>query len=142
MLVDTILREKGTDVITILPEAPVREALALLIDRRIGAVVVCATAGPPLGIFSERDLARELHAHGSQVLELSVKHVMTEIVYSCSRDTPITEVMAHMTRRRIRHIPVVEDGKLLGIVSIGDAVKARIEESVREAAALREYIAT
>ncbi len=109
--------------------------------RRIGAVVVTGPDSATLGIFSERDLVRGIAEIGPSVLEQPVSEVMTMVVQSCTRSHTVNEVMEMMTRRRIRHIPVIENGMLLGIVSIGDAVKARIAEAELEASALKEYIA-
>jgi CBS domain-containing protein len=94
-----------------------------------------------LGIFSERDLVRGISEIGPRVLELPVSEVMTMVIHSCTRGHTVNEVMGMMTRRRIRHIPVIENGALMGIVSIGDVVKARIAEAELEASALKEYIA-
>jgi signal-transduction protein with cAMP-binding, CBS, and nucleotidyltransferase domain len=108
--------------------------------RRIGAVVITGADDGALGIFSERDLVRGIAEIGPRVLDLPVREVMTMVIHSCTRSHTVNEVMAMMTRRRIRHIPVIENGVLLGIVSIGDAVKARIAEAELEASALKDYI--
>jgi CBS domain-containing protein len=122
--------------------ALVRDAVAALNRFNIGAVVVVDTEGAVVGILSERDVVRLLGRDPAGALDEPVSACMTAKVVTCSRDTPIAELMEQMTHYRIRHMPVVEDGDLKGIVSIGDVVKRKIEETEREAEALREYIAT
>jgi CBS domain-containing protein len=140
MKVEAVLQGKGREVVTIPPTLSVAEAVDVIHKRRIGAVVVVDEDRDTLGIFSERDLVRGIAEVGRQVLDLPVSEVMTMVVHTCTRNHTVAEVMGMMTRRRIRHIPVVEDGELVGIVSIGDAVKARIAETELEANALKEYI--
>lgn len=142
MQVENILQSKGMTVYTVLAHAPVSEAVQLLNERRIGAVVVLADNGSVTGIFSERDIVRHLSADPAGLLKHAVREVMTSPVITCERGTTIDELMELMTNRRIRHIPVVEEGELIGIVSIGDVVKRKIEEAEQEASALREYIAS
>lgn len=141
MKVEAVLQGKGRDVITLAPTVTVAEAVDTIHKRRIGAVVITAEDSDALGIFSERDLVRGIAEIGPRVLDLPVSQVMTMVIHSCTRGHTVNEVMEMMTRRRIRHIPVIENGALLGIVSIGDAVKARIAEAEFEASALKEYIA-
>jgi len=139
MTVESILRGKGGDVVRIAPEASLEEAAQLLIERRIGAVL--AMRGDAIaGVLSERDIVRAIAADGAHALAKPVSALMTEDVVTCKRHDSIAEVMALMTERRFRHVPVVEDGQLLGIISIGDVVKERIAQSEHEAAALRDYI--
>ncbi len=142
MNVQTILKSKGTDVITVSRDITVTEFSAFLCDNRIGAVVVCADDGGIVGIMSERDVVRGLFRRGAEVLELPVSELMTKDVHTCKPGDTVIDVMAIMTDRRIRHVPVVERGKLKGIVSIGDLVKHRIQEAEQDAEAMRLYIAT
>ena len=142
MKIQSILRSKGRDVITVRPETSVREAVSIICEKRIGAVVVLGEDRMIDGIFSERDLIRGINTRGASVLDLSVRDIMTREVQTCTRFDDVVDVMGLMTRRRFRHIPVVEQGRLIGLVSIGDAVKARIANAENEAEALREYTAT
>ncbi|MGE0669168.1 MAG: CBS domain-containing protein [Sphingomonadales bacterium] len=141
MKVEAVLHGKGREVITLAPSVTVAEAVDMIHKRRIGAVVIANADQSVAGIFSERDLVRGIAEIGPRVLDQPVSDVMTEVIHSCTRSHTVNEVMEMMTRRRIRHIPVIENGTLLGIVSIGDAVKARIAEAELEASALKEYIA-
>lgn len=142
MQVDNILQSKGAVVHTVPIDAPVAEAVRLLNERRIGAVVVTDAGGAVAGILSERDIVRHLGGDPQALLASPVSSIMTKTVITCGRDTSVSELMEQMTRYRIRHIPIVEDAILVGIVSIGDVVKRKIEETEQEALALREYIAS
>ena len=142
MQVDTILQSKGVTVYTVPTTARMSEAVGLLNQHNIGAVVVVGAGGQVAGILSERDIVRQLGKDPVATLKRPVSECMTATVITCTRDTPIASLMEQMTRYRIRHIPIVEAGKLVGIVSIGDVVKRKIEEAEQEASALREYIAT
>lgn len=142
MQVETILQSKGTVVHTVSVGAPVFEAVRTLNERRIGAVVVVDDSGNVAGILSERDIVRHLGGDPAQLLASPVSNIMTKTVITCERGTSVSQLMEQMTRYRIRHIPIVEDGKLVGIVSIGDVVKRKIEEAEQEAMALRDYIAS
>lgn len=142
MKVETILQRKGRDVVTISPDTTVAEAVSVVCKRRIGAVIVVGGDGGVQGIFSERDLIMGVNDRGAEILRTPVRDVMTKEVHSCTRQNTVIEVMEMMTRRRIRHVPVIEAGTLIGLVSIGDAVKHRIAETENEAEALRDYIAT
>jgi len=142
MTVRSILDEKGRDVVTLDPEATLAEAASLLGSRRIGAVVIARADRKIAGILSERDIVRALGEHGAEALSLAVNKVMTVKVSICREDHTVNDVMELMTRGRFRHLPVERDGKLDGIISIGDVVKRRIEEVEREADQIREYIAT
>lgn len=142
MKVETILQRKGRDVVTISPDTTVAEAVSVVCKRRIGAVIVVGSDGGVQGIFSERDLIMGINDSGAEILRMPVSDVMTKEVHSCTRQNTVIEVMEMMTRRRIRHVPVIEAGTLIGLVSIGDAVKHRIAETENEAEALRDYIAT
>ncbi|MBI1620598.1 CBS domain-containing protein [Aquamicrobium zhengzhouense] len=142
MTVKSILDAKGREVITIEPEASLHEAARLLGLRRIGAAVVVRADKTILGILSERDIVRVLGEHGAGALEMRVQDAMTSKVSTCREGNTINEVMELMTRGRFRHLPVEKEGRLDGIVSIGDVVKRRIEDVEREAEQIREYIAT
>jgi CBS domain-containing protein len=140
MQVDSILRTKGTLVHTVTADARLGDAVHVLNAHNIGAVVVVDKVGQVVGILSERDVVRKLDNDPSKALDRLVRDCMTTVVVTCTRQTTVAELMERMTKRRIRHIPIVEDGKLLGIVSIGDVVKRKIEETEQEAQALKEYI--
>lgn len=142
MSVRILLQRKSGDVVTISPDASLTEALACLAEHRIGAVVALSDTGRLEGILSERDLVRILAEKGPDVLSSPVSSVMTRAVVTCTPNEAIPVIMERMTRGRFRHVPVVEDGKLLGIISIGDVVKHRVEEMERESAELRDYIMT
>jgi len=142
MQVVHILRDKGRDVVTIAPEATMAEAARLLAGKRIGAVIVCDRSGMLAGILSERDIVRALSLANAEALAHEVSEYMTRGVATCCEADSVDDLMEQMTRGRFRHVPVVENGQLAGIISIGDVVKTRIAETVREAQSLREYIAT
>lgn len=142
MKVEHILQSKGADVFAVSDATTVKAAVDLLGDKNIGAVVVKNAQGGVSGIFSERDVVRRLKREGPAVLDRQVADCMTKDPFTCSLDTTLDEVLGVMTNRRIRHMPVVEDGRLVGIVSIGDVVKRKIDDAEREAAALKEYIAS
>jgi CBS domain-containing protein len=141
MNVEYILARKGRAVRTIAPDASLEDALQRLRQERIGALVVLENGTDLVGILSDRDILYAIADHGTAVLGESVGAVMTEKVFTCSRDDRVSAIMALMTDRRIRHVPVVEgDGRLCGMISIGDVVKQRLDEIEGEAAALREYV--
>ena len=142
MTVGRILAEKGREVFTIQPHRTLKETVQLLAARGIGAVVVADAAMTVLGILSERDVVRVLAEHGASALDNPVSAYMTPKVTTVSRDASIDELMETMTQGRFRHLPVVEDGRLVGIVSIGDVVKRHISAIDGERQALKEYIAT
>jgi CBS domain-containing protein len=139
MTIAAILSTKGGTVATVPAGTRVRDAVFLLAEKRIGAVPVLEE-GCITGIFSERDLVRCVCDHGSDVLDWPVDRVMSSPVETVDTQTPILAALATMTQRRMRHLPVVEDGQIRGIVSIGDLVKHRIERIEAEAEALRTYI--
>ncbi len=139
MNVQMILGDKGTEVATISAQATVGDAVRLLGERRIGALPV-VDGDEIAGIMSERDVIYCLRDHGSEVLDWPVARVMTAPAFTVDPSTPVLNALALMTQRRIRHLPVVANGRLVGIVSIGDLVKHRIERIESEAAAMREYI--
>ncbi|WP_395710045.1 CBS domain-containing protein [Reyranella sp.] len=140
MFVSDILSQKGTTIFTVVPATSVAEIAQQLSARRIGSVLVLDVAGSVAGIVSERDLVRALARHGAKALELEARQVMTRDVVTCDPDDSIDSVMQTMTEGRFRHIPVVRRGELLGLVSIGDVVKARLEETRHETEALKAYI--
>ena len=142
MLVDTILQTKGVLVHTLPESGTLGDAVALLNRHNIGAVVITDTGGTIVGILSERDIVRRLGTDPAGALALRIGDCMTRGVVTCTRQTPIAEVMERMTRHRIRHMPVAEAGELIGIVSSGDVVKLKIEEAAHAAEVLREYIAS
>jgi CBS domain-containing protein len=140
MFVSDILAQKGTQVFTVTPDTSVAQVSQQLSTRRIGSVLVMEGGNTVTGIVSERDLVRALASHGANAMELQARHVMTREVVTCDPDDSIDKVMETMTRGRFRHLPVVRHGELLGLVSIGDVVKARLEEATHEAEALKAYI--
>ena len=142
MLVDTILQTKGASVYTLPQSDTLADAVALLNSHNIGAVVITDAGGAIAGILSERDIVRRLGQDPAGALALPIADAMTRGVVTCERHTTIAEVMERMTRYRIRHMPVAEAGALVGIISIRDVVKLKIEEAGREAAELRDYIAS
>jgi CBS domain-containing protein len=142
MQVRHILLDKGREIISITADATLCEAARLLARRRIGAVIVTGEDGGLVGILSERDVVRAVSEESVAALDRPVGHFMTRGLTTCSEDDAVDSLMEVMTNGRFRHIPVLAGGRLVGIVSIGDVVKTRIEETVREAANLRDYIAT
>ena len=142
MQISQVLRHKGREVATIDGTESVRSALAVLAEHRIGALVVSSDGQTVEGILSERDVARGLHEHGAGLLTEPVSSVMTAQVHTCTPHASVTELAQTMTDHRVRHVPVVEDGKLIGIVSIGDVVKARLDELEDERKHMVEYIQT
>jgi CBS domain-containing protein len=142
MRVKDILRQKGSEVATIAPTATLAEASQILSVRRIGALVVSEDDRHIVGILSERDIVRQLSQDGATALDLDVAHAMTADVATCGKDDSLDHLARTMTEGRFRHLPVVEDGVLTGIVSIGDVVKRRVEELEVEAKALTDYIQT
>ena len=142
MTVKEILSHKGVDVVTADPHASIADAVKLLAARRIGAVVVTGADRRIVGILSERDIVRALADKGSDALAAPVAEVMTRKVDTCSLNQTVSELMEQMTSGKFRHVPVVEQGRLAGIISIGDVVKSRVQEMEQESAALKDYIRT
>jgi len=142
MNVARILKDKGRNVATVTPETLLRKAVEKLASERVGALVVCDQDKRVAGIISERDVVRMLAANGPDVLTQPVSLYMTKDVRTCTERDTVEWLMGEMTAQRFRHLPVVEGGKLIGIVSIGDVVKQRIAVAELEAASMREYIAT
>ena len=140
MQISQLLRHKGREVATIDSSESVRAALGLLADKGIGALVVSSDGRRIDGILSERDVARGLHERGAGLLAEPVSSVMTAQVHTCSPNMSVHDLARTMTDHRVRHVPVVEDGALVGIVSIGDVVKARLDELEEERKQLVDYI--
>ncbi|MDJ0686234.1 MAG: CBS domain-containing protein [Alphaproteobacteria bacterium] len=141
MTVASILKGKGSDVHSMSPEMSLTAAVAFLCEKRIGAAVVIDSAGGLVGILSERDVVRAMGEHGAAAMEQPVSAFMTEKVQTCTPADTTEVLMRRMTEGRFRHLPVLNDGKLTGIVSIGDVVKSRISELEHETEAMRDYIA-
>jgi CBS domain-containing protein len=135
-----LLSAKGRDVAAISQERSVTDALAMLKERGVGALVVTGLEEPLAGILSERDIVRALAARGAGVLDERVADLMTREVTTCEETTSVIDVMGLMTARRIRHLPVVADGRLVGVISIGDVVKARFDELEGEKRDLLDYV--
>ena len=141
MLIRQILAVKGSQVVVTRSDATVLEVARLLKEKRIGAVLVTDSRAQLCGIISERDLARGLAEHGAGLLETKVEQLMTKDVVTCSPEDGVQQLMHKMTAGRFRHLPVIEDGALVGIISIGDVVKHRLEELEHETHMLHDYIA-
>lgn len=142
MRIRSILRTKGTFVATIAPATTVLDASRQLSSQGVGALVVSRDGEHIDGILSERDLARSLAQHGGRAVDLTVEELMTSEVTTCTDDETVDHLMALMTEKRIRHVPVVENDRLAGIVSIGDVVKHRLGELEQETRTLHDYIET
>jgi len=140
--VKTILSAKGGDVISIEPTATLETAVRTLTEHRIGALLVLGPDRRVVGILSERDIVRVLAAQGAGVLSQPLSQVMTRKVVTCSSSDTIGVIMERMTAGKFRHVPVVEQDQVIGVVSIGDVVKYRLQEMEHESAALRDYIQT
>jgi CBS domain-containing protein len=141
MKINDVVRGKGATVATMSPDATVTVLLERLAEHGVGAMVVQSPDGSLAGIVSERDVVRQLHQHGSDLLGWPVERIMTRDVATCAPGDAIEDVMRLMTDRRLRHVPVLMDGSLAGIVSIGDLVKSRIDDLVTTTAQLESYIA-
>jgi CBS domain-containing protein len=142
MIVKTILSAKGSDVISIEPTATLETAVRTLAERRIGALLVLGPDRRVVGILSERDIVRVLAEQGAGVLHQPLSQVMTRKVVTCTSSETIGVIMERMTAGKFRHVPVVEQDQVIGVVSIGDVVKYRLQEMEHESAALRDYIQT
>ncbi|KPF71723.1 inosine-5-monophosphate dehydrogenase [Bosea sp. AAP35] len=141
MNVERLLGDKGREVFSVQPHRTLGEAVRTLSEKRIGAVVVLGTDGALVGILSERDIIRALGESGAAALETPVGEVMTARVVTCQSQTSIDALMETMTSGRFRHVPVVEGGLVIGIISIGDVVKHRVAAIEAESRAMRDYIA-
>ncbi len=142
MTVKAILESKGYDVLTLGPNEKLVDAIRILAEHRVGALVITNGDRKIVGILSERDVVRVVAQHGAAALDLSVREAMTPKVKICNENHTVNEIMEIMTTGRFRHLPVEKDGMLHGIISIGDVVKRRIEDVEREAEEIRAYIAT
>ncbi len=142
MTVGLILAEKGRDVVVTELGATLAETAKLLADRRIGAALILGADRRIIGIISERDIVRALAARGAAALDEPVSRTMTRNVETCNENEPICNIMERMTAGKFRHLPVIDQGRVVGIVSIGDAVKHRLQEVERESTAMRDYIQT
>ncbi len=142
MQVSAILAEKGHEVATANPETTMMAVMEDLSEKNIGAIIVTNERQSVVGIISERDIVRALAQHGATAFDQPVANYMTQSVVTCSEHESSHDLMGKMTAGRFRHVPVVSDMRLVGVISIGDIVKARIEEVQREAEALRDYIAS
>jgi CBS domain-containing protein len=143
MTIAAILKEKGADVVTVAPDTTIAEVSRILAANRIGAMPVADPADPGhvLGMLSERDIVRALAEHGPATLGFPAERLMTRLVATVSPSTTVAQAMEIMTQRRCRHLPVVQNGNMIGMVSIGDIVKARIDEAVHEVESLKAYVA-
>ena len=139
MRIADVLRTKGSAVATIDPDVPVSELLRALAEHNIGAIVVVGAGGVE-GIVSERDVVRRLHESGAELLSSPVSAIMTADVFTCSPSDTVDSLTVVMTERRFRHVPVLSDGQLVGIVSIGDVVKSRIGQLEQSQDQLQAYI--
>ena len=140
MSIASILNKKGAEVIRVTPPTLIKSVIQLLGERRIGAVLVIDENERLLGILSERDIVLSLARHGTTALDQTAAALMTQIQWTISPDGSIAEAMRIMTDHRVRHLPVLEDGTLIGLVSIGDIVKARLDEQASEVESLRAYV--
>jgi CBS domain-containing protein len=142
MRISEILRQKGDHVVTIGPRATVRDLLGVLAEQNVGAVVVTADGIALEGIVSERDIVRQLHRAGAALLDRPVADIMTAVVHTCSPGDHVDSLRSTMTEHRIRHLPVLQNGRMVGIVSIGDVVKCAISELQTEREYLVQYLQT
>ncbi|MCK5423838.1 MAG: CBS domain-containing protein [Emcibacter sp.] len=140
MYVKNVLQYKGHQIISVSPDNSLMEVARTLRENKIGAVLVCEDGGSMCGVLSERDIIIAIAKHGSDILKGKVCDFMTEGVYTCSLDDDMKKVMEQMTTKRIRHLPVVEEGSIVGVISIGDVVKQRMAETEAESEALMTYI--
>lgn len=139
MHVQAILGNKGSQIVSIASDATIQEACRLLAEHRIGAVLILED-GRVAGVFSERDVVRAVAQHGERALQIPLSEVMSRNVLTCRPEDSVDDVMAVMTARRVRHLPVLDGDALVGIVSIGDVVKYRLDEAALEVDSLREYV--
>ncbi len=140
MQVSAILKEKGHRLVTVSPDHTISDVTRTLASERIGAVVVIDDGGEVVGILSERDIVRGLSESGASLLNGRVAELMTKSVVTCTPDSKIDQLMHDMTNHRIRHLPVIDNGRLAGLISIGDVVKVRLDELENESTMLRDYI--
>lgn len=141
MHVVAVLKRKGTDIVSIGPDEAVAAVARTLTERRIGAALVVDGGGRPVGILSERDIVRGVAGQGSTVLQQPVSSLMTRDLVTCQPTDTMVQVMEVMTERRVRHLPVMDGERLVGMISIGDVVKARLDDAELEVESLRGYVA-
>jgi CBS domain-containing protein len=141
MTIASILKNKGGDIIAARPDDTAEQVAKLLAAHNIGAVLIKGADDAVLGILSERDIVRAVGRHGEAALKLTASALMSRNVVNCSPDDTVAQAMAIMTARRFRHLPVMENGRLVGMISIGDVVKERIGEAEHEAEQLRAFVA-
>jgi len=141
MTIAAILRHKGHDIARVSPTATIKEVADRLAQKRIGAILVMDAADRLMGILSERDIVRAIPTHGVRVLDMTAAQLMTQAVHTATPQTSVAEAMEQMTNRRVRHLPVLDHGRLVGVVSIGDVVKARIDQQTQEVDSLKAYVA-
>ena len=142
MTISIILAAKGREVVSVEPNATLTSVVALLAERRIGAALVLGVDRRIVGIVSERDIVRALGERGTAALDDPVSRIMTRRVSTCTEGETISSIMERMTEGKFRHVPVVDQGQVVGIISIGDVVKYRLHEMERDLAAMRDYILT
>ena len=142
MTISIILASKGREVVTIAPSASLASAVGLLVEKHIGAVLILGADRRVVGILSERDVMRALAERGAGALEEPVSQTMTRKVSTCNENESVFNIMERMTEGRSRHVPVVDQGQLVGIVSIGDVVKHRLHQMERDSATMHDYILT
>ena len=140
MAVASILAQKGREVVTAPPDRSLQDVATILAERKIGAIVITDNSGRVLGMLSERDIVRVLAEQGASALMQPLAQVMTRKVFTCSPSETIGVIMERMTAGKFRHVPVIEQDQVVGVVSIGDVVKYRLQEMEHESAALRDYI--
>ena len=142
MTIRMILADKGREIVSIEPAATLKSAATLLAEKRIGAILILGADHRIIGILSERDIVRAIGERGVAALDESVSQTMTRKVSTCTEGETLVSIMERMTEGKFRHVPVVDQGRLAGIVSIGDVVKHRLREMERDSAAMRDYILT
>ena len=142
MTIGMILADKGREIVSIEPAATLKSAATLLAEKRIGAVVILGADHRIIGILSERDIVRAIGERGVAALDEPVSQTMTRKVSTCTEGETLISILERMTEGKFRHVPVVDQGRLTGIVSIGDVVKHRLREMERDSAAMRDYILT
>lgn len=140
MTIAAILKSKGADIVSATPDSTLADVCATLCEHKIGAVLVCDPDGGIAGIMSERDVVGAVNREGAEALARPVSAFMTRKVVTCTLDDTINEVMSRMTAGRFRHLPVIEGGRIVGLISIGDVVKHRIAQVERDAEEMRSYI--
>lgn len=142
VIVRDILERKGSEVLLVTAECSVTDAVASMCERGVGSAIIAGDDGLPTGIVTERDILRQFAKHGTELGGLKVADIMTTPVKTATADASLQDIMKTMTTNRFRHIPIVDGGNLVGILSIGDVVKARLRETETEAESLRQYISS